>query len=306
MPAQAGHLSATHGRGAGNRRFDAQAERFDRRAGLPPEAVAAVAREVAAMAAPVAGGVLLEVGAGTGEIGAPLAAESGMPYVGLDLSLPMLERFRARQRAPAHRGRRGLIVQADADRPWPLRGGQARIVFLSRAVHLLDLDRLVAEAGAAAHPRGCALVMGRVRRDGASVHGELRRRMRALLAGRGIDGRSGELAQRRLLEALARQGARPRPSHAAATWTVEERPARILAAWRDKPGLAGAALASEVQSEVLVELEDWARARFGDLSAPRPARESYELVAIDLPARAGAGAEPPEAAAGDPTGEGPA
>ncbi len=246
-----------------------------------------VAAAVAVLATPVPGGVLLEVAAGTGEIGCRLAAAGVMPYVGLDLSLPMLERFGSRLRGAARRPRRALIARADADRAWPLAAGCARIVFVSRALHLLDLGRVTSELGAAAHPQGCVLAIGRVRRDPASVRAQLRRRIRVLLAARGVAARSGEGAQRRLLADLAGAGGRSRAAWTAATWTVEERPARVLAAWREKPGLGGATLPAGAQGEVLSALEAWARRRFGDLEAPRPARESYRLLAVDLPARSG-------------------
>lgn len=306
MPGKAGTaLSAGALRGSGARRFDAQAEGFDRRVGLPPAAVEAIVEAVLAMAAPAADGVLLEVGTGTGEIGARLVASSGMPYVGLDLSRPMLERFRARLRSMPRAAERSLIAQADADRAWPLRGGRVQIVFISRAVHLLDLGRVVEETSAAAHRLGCVLVLGRVRREAASVRGMLRRQMWKLLAARCIDGRSGELAHRRLLEALARRGGRPRPPRIVARWMVEERPAEVLDAWRSKPGLAGTAVGSEAQTEILDELEAWAMTRMGDLRAARPARESYELSAVDLAALGDPAAEKAAGPTGGPHGEAP-
>jgi methyltransferase family protein len=270
------------------RRFDAQAGSFDRRAGLPPVAVQAVADAVLATAEPTVDGVLLEVGAGTGEIGAALAT-GGMAYLGLDLSLSMLARFSARLRALPRFTGRGALAQADADRPWPL-GARARIVFVSRALHLLDFERVSAETVACRHPRGCAVVVGRVRRDPDGVRGMLRRQMRSLLAAHGITGKSGERAQGRWLAALSPHGGRPRPPQTVATWTAEVRPAEVIANWRHKPGLAGESVPPELQAEVLDRLEDWARANLGDLATPRPAVESYELAVVDLPSQREAGA----------------
>ncbi len=62
-------------------RFDLQADRFDRRAGLPADAVGAVAEALLALASPAPGEIVLELGAGTGEIGAVLAAR-GRRYIG--------------------------------------------------------------------------------------------------------------------------------------------------------------------------------------------------------------------------------
>jgi SAM-dependent methyltransferase len=273
-------------------RFDAQAESFDRRAGLPPAAVAAIATAVAAAAAPLVDGALLEIGAGTGQIGAALAsltAAHSMDYLGLDLSLSMCARFRARlQTAPAT-SERGLIAQADADRPWPL-AGRARIVFFSRALHLLDAEHVLTEILACRHRAGCAVAVGRVRRDPNGVRGMLRRQMRSLLADRGITGKSGEQAQTRWLAALAAHGGGTRAARTVASWTTEVRPAQVIAAWRGKPGLAGESVPPHLQAEVLDCLQSRAEAELGDLSAPRSTVESYELAVVDLPGPQAAGA----------------
>lgn len=270
------------------RRFDAQADSFDRRAGLPPAEVEAIAAAVLATAEPVAEGVLLELGAGTGEIGAALATHGSMAYMGLDLSLPMLARFGARLRALPAGTAHGTLAQADADHPWPL-GRRARIVFVSRALHLLDLEQVATEIVTCCHPRGCAVVVGRVRRDPDGVRGMLRRQMRSLLAAHGITGKSGELAHGRLLAALSLHGGRPRARQTVDSWTAEVRPAEVLAGWRDKPGLAGVAVPPELQAEVLDRLEAWASAHLGDLASPRPAGEAYQLDVVDLSARREAG-----------------
>ena len=281
-------VSVTVAAEAGAWRFDAQAGTFDRRAGLPPAAVREIAAAVLAVAEPIADGVLIELGAGTGEIGAALATEGRMAYVGLDLSLPMLARFAARLRKQAASAARIALAQANADRPWPLRG-RARIVFISRALHLLDLEHFARETAACSHPLGCAVVVGRVRRDRESVRDMLRAQMRSLLAAHGVTGKSGERAQGRLLAALSPHGGEPRAPRAAATWIAEVSPADVLAAWREKPGLVGESLPPALQAEVLDRLEDWAQEQLGDLAVPRPAVESYELSIVDLPAQREAG-----------------
>lgn len=259
-------------------RFDSQAGSFDRRAGLPA-AAGKIAAALLELAPPVAGRALLEVGAGTGEIGAHLAATggptSGLDYWGLDLSLPML--LEARRRAL-----RAGWLQADANLPWPVAKGSAGLIFLSRAAHLLAPDHLVDEALRAAHPAGARLAIGRVRRAGTSLRAMLRREMRRLLAGHGIEGRAGGDAQERLIEIFTERGAIPLPTVAVATWPVIERPSDSLASWREKPGLAGTTVPAAVKDEVLHHLEAWARERFGDLEAGRAAEESYELAAVVL------------------------
>jgi SAM-dependent methyltransferase len=249
---------------------------------LPAAAVEAIAGAVGEM---VRGGLLLEVGAGTGEIGTRLAAlgrgAGGFRYLGLDLSFPMLLRFRAR----VERGRGAapaLLVHADADRPWPVAAGTASGLFLSRAAHLLRSEALVREAVRVAHPRGLVFVLGNVRRNPESVRTEMRRRMRRLLAEHGVAGRSGERTRRRLLASLERRGGVLLPPRTAASWNVIERPGESLTAWREKSGLAGRAIEPELRALVLDRLEGWARKRFGNLEAARETEERYELAAVRL------------------------
>ena len=89
--------------------FDGQAEAFDRRAGLLP----ALCRQIAATVVELGGGetadLVVEAGAGTGEIGVWLAAQRR--YVGFDLSSGMLRQFRDRL-AGSTAG--CLLVRADA------------------------------------------------------------------------------------------------------------------------------------------------------------------------------------------------
>ena len=258
--------------------FDQQAGRFDRESGLP------------AAAKPVAKallewdrhgtGLLLEIGIGTGEIGVELAAITD--YLGVDLSLPMLEQARARFRQA---GLPLRLAQADGNRTWPVRDASVGLVFLSRAAHLLSPAHLVGEVLRSAHPAGIILVLGRIRRQEDSLRNELRREMRRLLAASGISGRRGEEATRQLNAALAAHGGTALPSRIAATWPVREKPAAALAAWRGKPGLAGVALDETAKHQILDRLECWALERYGNLEAGHDTEESYELTAIRLPSR---------------------
>ena len=84
----------THGH---QRDFDRQADSFDRRAGLPSEAGDAVAREVLRIAALRPADALLEIGAGTGQIGYALCG-TAIRYLGVDLSRRMLSEFAQRCR----------------------------------------------------------------------------------------------------------------------------------------------------------------------------------------------------------------
>ncbi len=261
--------------------FDEQAPHFDRRAGLPDAAVAAIGRHLKALAD---GGRIVEIGCGTGQIGAALFAGSRTPYVGLDLSIGMLARFGRRSRAPR--------FAADASRPWPFRAGSAGLIFASRAAHRLDPENLVREVVRLAHPHGAVFALGRVERPEGGVRRELRRELQRLLGARGFAARGGRAGHRAVLEsvrdAVRRQipgDSEELPGQTVARWEAEERPATILASWRGKSGLGGHEVAPELQRELLDELETYARERFGALDLGYPSTETYEIAGVRLPPR---------------------
>ena len=120
---------------AGNpERFEAQAPGFDGRAGLPADAARAVARAVLEIAAPGPDDLLVELGAGTGEIGQHLI--ESVRYLGIERSMAMLELFRGKLAGADDV--RVRLSRTDANRTWPVGDGSAAVVFASRVAHLLD------------------------------------------------------------------------------------------------------------------------------------------------------------------------
>lgn len=262
--------------------FDRQAADFDQRAGLPPDAARRIAAVLAALV-PSGNGVILDLGAGTGQIGEHLAREWGVSraigYLGIDLSGPMLAVFRGKLDS----GTGAALVQADAGLPWPIADGTIGLVFVSRAAHLLPPAVLVDEMLRVASPEGAAAVFGKVATDPQSLRAALRREMRRLLAEQGVEARQAGEAHRRLVSALSERGGEVLPVRTAASWSVVHRARDALAAWRAKTGLAGRAVSPEIQQDVLDRLEEWIRERYGSLDVERDATERYELAAIRLP-----------------------
>lgn len=264
--------------------FDAQAVDFDRRAGLPDFAVRRIAAAVAELA-PAGGGLLLDVGAGTGLIGEHLAHEwgrrRGARYLGVDLSGPMLAVFRRRLGGPPGGA---ALLRADAGVRWPVADGSVRLIFLSRAAHLLPPAVLVAEAVRVASRGGAVVVFGCARTPPDSLRAVVRRRMRRLLAEHaGVEPRRAKAALGDLADALVGRGGEVLPVVTAASWPVVHRARDSVAAWRAKQGLGGRTLAPEVQEEVLCRLEEWIRRRYGGLDVTGDAVERYELAAIRWP-----------------------
>ncbi len=256
--------------------FDPQGAAFDRRAGLSRELCRQVAENAIAMAGVQSGGLILDVGAGTGLVGECLrAAPAGGRYLGLDLSLGMLETFRQRSRG-------AWLALADANRPWPLGEASVGLIFTSRAIHWLDPEPTVGEIFRVARPAGACLLVGRVERDLDGVRSRMRREMRRRLGRVGLTGRSGKRSQGQIFELCCQRGAEMLPPVTVSRWTRGFSPGQALSGWRGKPGLAGLDLSPAVKGDVLGEVEDWAVEAFGDLDTELPSGESYVLEGVRL------------------------
>jgi SAM-dependent methyltransferase len=272
--------------------FDALAAEFDRRRGVPVEVARRVA-EVVLELVPRPDGWLVDLGAGTGEIGRHLRS-GPLPVLALDLSLPMLGRYARRSAAsPPGGAGRGRLVLADLDAPWPLPAGRAALVFASRVVHRLDPRRLLAELQRVTAP-GARLVLGRVHRHRDNPGPRMRRELRRLLDQSGASGRRGDEATSRLVDALRGGGARADSPQVVAEWSDPETPGAALERWRTKVGLAdlphapvelgGRSVSQHYAAGALDRLEAWARRQWPDLTGAdttRPAR--YELTVIHFP-----------------------
>lgn len=245
--------------------FDEQAATFDQRTGLPETVVAQISAAIAGFLSR-SPAVVLEIGAGTGDLGRTFEA-CGSTYLGLDSSLGMLSVFRAK--SP------GLILlQSDADRPWPIATAAADVVLGARVLHRLDPRHLACEAARVLAPGG-VLLCGNVRRPKESIRSRLRAELHRRLEELGLEPKSS--GSRRLDSALVAAGFRADGATTIATWTKVEVPSRALASWRGKAGLAGLSLPEPVKNEVLAGVESWARQTVEDLERPLEFLESFEL-----------------------------
>ncbi|MDB4951267.1 MAG: Methyltransferase type 11 [Gemmatimonadetes bacterium] len=259
--------------------YEDQAARFDERAGVPPAAADAAARALYALAGLREGDALLEVGAGTGSLSLPLL-RLPLRYVGFDRSPAMLDEFRRRV---ADSGSTAELHVADGDERWPVDDGSVAAVFGARALHHLSADHVVAETMRVLRAPGGVLALGRVRRPPDSVKSTLRRRMRRTLEEQGFHGRNHEAGAEAVFTALEQRGGVRIPPVTAARWTHTHRPADSLASWAGKTGLAGMEVPADVKARVLAEVRAWALAHYGDLDAPLPQDEAFEIAAIRVP-----------------------
>jgi SAM-dependent methyltransferase len=256
--------------------FDEQARSYDERAGIPATAAAAVARGIVDAAGMGVGDLVIELGAGTGEIGIHLLSLP-VRYVGLDASAAMLEVFRARAAGSGP----GLIV-ADCDRPWPLPDGSATVIFASRVIHLLRPDHVVRETMRTCRPGGL-LILGRVVRDRDGMTERLRRQRLALLEAAGITARQGEAGTRRIIEDLRNLGGESLGRQIVAEWTSLTTPGEIIADWESRSRWGAVALDQTSRAALLDELRSWARLEFGDLDRPETSPSHYAIDIVRLP-----------------------
>jgi SAM-dependent methyltransferase len=183
--------------------FDRAAGFYDESRGLPPEVEELVADRVEEAAGPE--GRLLEIGVGTGRIALPLHRR-GREVVGVDLSLPMLERYRAKAAAA------GLppppVLRADATR-LPARDGCVDAVLEVHVLHLVrDWRAVLAEARRVLAPGGVVLIGRGGSWSGADgPRSQVARRFEALAAEAGTaPGRVGVTDDDQKAAALAAMG----------------------------------------------------------------------------------------------------
>lgn len=256
--------------------FDHQAATFEQRAGLPESYCREIARAVLEIGGAGAGDLVVELGPGTGQIGRWFDAR--VRYVGLDLSAGMLREFRARLRDEPAAQR--ALVHADAQAGWPIADASARVVFSSRAVHLLEQEHVAREMFRVAAHDGAMLVVGRVRREPQSIRARMAREMNERLRARGFEGRGGERQNRKLFEACSRRGAKILEPLTVARWTVAASPQQSLDSWRSLVSLGGINVPSQLRDEILTELQGWAMKAFGALDREFESEETYVLYAL--------------------------
>jgi SAM-dependent methyltransferase len=257
-------------------RFDREAIDFDRRAGVGADVGRAVARAVLDLISAEPNDVILEIGAGTGEIGRYLG--SAARYIGVDSARSMLDVFRSKLPDEPWPRRVGL-VQADADETWPVKDGVVAAVFASRVVHLLDPDHVIAEVRRVCRPGGVFLI-GRVRRDPDSPRSRLRTQREALLRDRGRAPRGGGQLTERLVGRLESSGATRIEERTVASWVSTVSPNQILAAWEGMTTMGGIELPAAERATILNDLRDWARRELGDLGRDYEFPERYTLEGV--------------------------
>jgi SAM-dependent methyltransferase len=258
--------------------FDSQAALFEQRAGVPEDCCRDIAKAVLEIGEAGQGDLIVEVGSGTGQLGRWFGAP--VRYAGFDYSAGMLKEFSRRlDRDSASR----LLIQADANAGWPLADRVARVILSSRAMHLLDQEHVAREILRVASPDGATLILGRVEREPNSVRTRMAIEMNERLLERGFVGRRGERHSRKLFELCGRSGAIPLAPLPVAKWRTIASPRQSLDSWRGLKGLGGLPVPDPTRTDILRELEGWAKEVFGGLDQTCESEEIYVLKSLRLP-----------------------
>lgn len=257
--------------------FDSQAGLFEQRAGLPEDCCRDIASNVIEIGEANPGDLIVEIGSGTGQIGEWF--KPPVCYAGLDFSAGMLKEFN--RRLDSESGNR-VLVQADANGRWPIADGVARVIFSSRAMHLLDQEHVAREILRVASSAGATLILGRVEREADSLKKRMSREMNERLREHGYVGRRGERQNRRLFELCNHSGAVELDPLAVAHWRTVASPRQSLESWRSHAGLGGIPVPASTRALILRELEAWAQEVFGGLDREFESKETYVLKSLRL------------------------
>jgi ubiquinone/menaquinone biosynthesis C-methylase UbiE len=258
--------------------FDNQATAFEQRAGLPAQYCRDIAASVVEIGQVRPGDLILEIGPGTGQIAQWF--QQPTPYIGFDLSDGMLRESQRRICLEGHRS----LIQADANASWPLAGGSARVIFSSRALHLLDHEHVAFEVFRVASYDGATLILGRIERHHDSVRARMAKEMIERLRRHGFEGRRGKQETQKLIELCCRRGAEALELRPVAQWNVSTCPRQSLDSWRCLTGLGGIGVPAKIRDEILDELEAWAVKEFGGLDQEIQSEETYVLRPLRIPA----------------------
>jgi SAM-dependent methyltransferase len=246
------------------------ASHYDQTRALGEAAMAALTRTLQAELS--ARGTCLEIGVGTGRIALPLAG-AGVPVVGIDPSVPMLARLRAK--TPSDTPLRVLRADATA---LPFADGSFGAGLICHVLHLIrrwedalrELVRVVRRPG--------VILIEHAERGGQA--GDLRRHFHEA-AGVAPYGRLGVRDPEQVDAALVSLGARGRPLPTVAderTTTVGEIIDRLEMGIHS----SNANLPEDVRRRAATATRHWAATRYGSLDAPLHFRRSVTWRAYEL------------------------
>lgn len=249
--------------------YDAAAPQFDRHRALPDGVTDAIRAAVLGVVEALPRPRLLDLGAGSGRIGARFVA-AGDDYVGVDLSFGMLRTFT--QRAGPGAGSAPCLVRSDARR-LPFRDAAFDVVLLIQVFGgMSEWREVLAESRRVLRPAG-ALMTGRTVAPAQGVDAQMKQQLASLLDDMKAP-RHGNNARDDVQRALA-AAARNRTRVVAAAWSAERTPRGFLD--RHRGGARFSALPQPTREEALRRLSAWAARTYGSLDTVFAERHMFEL-----------------------------
>lgn len=237
--------------------FDRAAPIYDSTHELPAEISERATQTILGLAP--SGLPILEAGVGTGRIAVPLM-RSGAPLVGVDLSLDMMQRLRAKHGAAS-------LAQADASRlPFP--DATIGAVLTVHVLHLVGPWReALREFRRVLWPGGVYLNSHNYR-HADSPNRRLRDRWHALVEARGWTWRRPGIQDREeLIEELRAMGAQVEEV-TIAEWTGSVTPRQELSDIAARTHSDTWQIPDDALAETVAELTAWAATQYDDLDAP--------------------------------------
>ena len=242
--------------------FDLVASRFERHRALPSHVPAAIRRVLHEHGGIDAKAPLLEVGCGTGRIGAEFSA-AGDNYLGLDLSMGMLREFQRKETA----GQPNLVYADGCQLPFHDRVFRAVLMVQLLSAH--NWRSLLAEAHRILQSGG-VLAIGKTEGPSNGIDAKMRNRLDGLISDMGIavplphHGQMGEW-----LRAASSRHIEIKP----AQWIVERTPREFFV--RKQSAARFLSLPADIREPALQSLTDWTEQNIGPLDTPH--KESYHF-----------------------------
>ena len=233
--------------------FDRTASTFERHRALPSHVAEAIRTTILQTSGNQQPRHVLDLGAGTGRIGKAFV-EAGDSYTGVDISLPMLQEFRARTVD-------AFLVQADGAR-LPFRDATFDLILLMHVLSGADNWRsLLGETVRVIVPGGFVIV-GQTAGSMAGVDARMKRQLNQILGRMGASWVDGKKSREEPLEWL-HIGATRRLQVTAASWTAQRTPREFLE--RHRKGARFSTLPPDIQEKTLTDLGAWAEKAFGSI-----------------------------------------
>jgi ubiquinone/menaquinone biosynthesis C-methylase UbiE len=253
----------------GTSAYDTSAASFERYRSLPSHVVESIRLAIWSEAHLPDCARILDLGAGTGRI-AKAFLEAGDFYVGVDLSLGMLQEFSAK--AEFRESKTCFLAQVEG-RQLPFQNASFDLVLLMRVLSAANSREMLEECRRVLRPGGVVAV-GHARSPESGVDEQLKRQLAAIFEAMQVPWRQPRESRRQALAWLESASVR-HSQREAANWKVTTSAEEFLS--RHRTGARFAALPLSIQEEALTKLRAWAETNFGSVNTGFEEHHCFDL-----------------------------